>query len=111
MPSLLDNLRLLEAAQGYAMLGLFMQANRDLEEMSPDTRHWPEVLAVKLSIFDGLMLWEMVEIVAAQLTDSAGGNPRWITMAQTARRQTRAALQRENRAMRKATAAPRMQFS
>jgi hypothetical protein len=96
MPSLLDNLRLLEAAQGYATLGLFMQANQELEQMSHETRHWPEVLAVKLAIFDGLKLWEMVEILALQLGDCASGNPRWLTMAATARQHLRKARQREH---------------
>lgn len=95
MPSLLENLRFLDVAQGYSTLGLFMQSNRELEQMSADTRHWPEVLAVKLAIFDGLLLWEMVEIVAAQLADSAKGNPRWLSLAKTAREQTREARQRE----------------
>jgi len=95
MPCLLDNLRLLEAAQGYAELGLYMQSNRELEQMSHDTRYWPEVLAVKLAIFDGLKLWDMVEIIAMQLAASAKGNPRWISMAESARRETRAARQRE----------------
>ena len=95
MSSLLDDLRLLEAAQGFAMLGLYMQANQELELMSHDSRHWPEALAVKLDIFDGLHLWEMVEIVAVQLTASAAGNPRWISKAETARQQTRAARRRE----------------
>jgi hypothetical protein len=52
MPSLLDNLRFLEAARGYATLGLYTQSNRELEQMGPETRYWPEVLAVKLAIFD-----------------------------------------------------------
>ncbi len=88
MSCLLDNLRLLEAAQGYAMLGLYMQANKELEQMSSNTRHWPEVLAVKLAIFGGLKLWEMMEIVALQLKDSARGNPRWIQLAERARGET-----------------------
>jgi len=71
MPSLLDNLSLLEAAQGYTELGLYMQANRELERMSHETRHWPEVLAVKLDIFAGLRLWEMAEIVVVQLAASS----------------------------------------
>jgi len=102
MPSLLDNLRLLEAAQGYTTLGLHLQANRELEQMSRDTRYWPEVLAVKLAIFTGLKLWEMVEIIAVQLTDSAAGDPRWISMAQTARRQTSVARQLEKTCAREA---------
>lgn len=86
MPSLLDNLRLLESAQGYADLGLFIQSNRELEKMSPETRHWPEVLAIKLAIFNNLMIWEMADIVATQLARSAKGNPRWLALAQSARR-------------------------
>ncbi len=99
-----DNRRLLEAAQGYATLGLYVRANQELERMSHDSRHWPEALAVKLAIFDGLKLWEMVEIVAGQLAESAAGNPRWITMAETARRETFAARQRETRPARQAGA-------
>jgi hypothetical protein len=94
MPSLLDNLRLLEAAQGYSELGLFMQANHELEQMSYETRHWPEVLAVKLTIFWGLKLWEMVEILALQLGACAKGNPRYLTMAATARQHIHAVRQR-----------------
>ncbi|MGA3169773.1 MAG: hypothetical protein ABSE62_02065 [Chthoniobacteraceae bacterium] len=92
MPSFLDDLRLLESAQGYVELGLYMQANRELEQMSAGTRAWPEALAVKLAIFGGLGLWEMVEIVAAQLAECAAGNPRWMMMAETARRGMRRAV-------------------
>jgi hypothetical protein len=106
MSRLLDDLRLLEAAQGYATLGLHMRANQELEQMSPGTRHWPEVLAVKLAIFDGLKLWEMVEIVAMQLRDSARGNPQWTRLAEKAWQETRTARQRERRGSRAETAAP-----
>lgn len=102
MPCLLDNLRLLEAAQGYATLGLYIQANQELEQMSRDSRYWPEVLAVKLAIFEGLNLWEMVEITALQLAVSAAGDPRWICLAETARREMRTARQRERRRQPKA---------
>jgi hypothetical protein len=95
MQCLLDNLRLLEAAHGYATLGLYMQSNQELEQMSSDTRHWPEVLALKLVIFDALKLWDMVEIAAQQLKDSARGNPQWIRVAERARQETRAARLRE----------------
>ena len=110
MPSLLENLRLLEAAQGYSTLGLYMQSNRELEQMSHDTRYWPEGLAVKLAIFDGLNLWEMVEIVALQLAESAQGNPRWLSVAQTARQETQAARQRELTASRQIAAPARIAF-
>ncbi len=96
MPDLLANLRLLESAEGYATLGLYMRSNQDLEQMDAETRQWPEVLAVKLAIFNGLHLWEMMEIVAVQLHDCAQGNPRWISIAETARRETHAARRRES---------------
>jgi len=96
MQYLLDNLRLLEAAQGYATLGMYLQSNQELEAMSTDSRLWPEVLAVKLAIFDGLKLWDLVEVTAMQLKDTANGNRRWVTLAERACRQMRAARLREN---------------
>jgi hypothetical protein len=110
MPCMRDDLRLLESARGYATLGLYMRANRELEQMSHDSRYWPETLAVKLAIFDGLKLWEMVEIVALQLAECAAGNPRWISMAETARRETFAARLREKGAVRK-TGGARVSFA
>jgi len=95
MQCLLDDLRCLEAAQGYVTLGLYMQANRELEQMSADTRLWPEVLAVKLGIFDGLRLWDLVDVTARQLNESANGNIRWLVIAEQARMEMRAAQWRE----------------
>ena len=103
MPCLLDNLRFLEAAQGYATLALYMQSNAELEQMSAETRHWPEVLAVKLAIFEGLRLWDMLEIIALQLTDAARGNPCWTGLAERAWRETRAARLRETHPARNET--------
>jgi hypothetical protein len=104
MQYLLDNLRLLEAAQGYATLGMYMQSNQELEQMSADTRLWPEVLVVKLAIYDGLKLWDLVEITATQLRDSANGNRRWLRMAERACREMRAARMRESLFARKSGA-------
>jgi hypothetical protein len=94
MPPHSSNRRHLEAAEGYTTLGLYLLANQELERMTAETRQWPEVLAVKLGIFDGLELWELVEIVAQQLADSAHGNPRWAAMAEQARIETLAARRR-----------------
>ena len=91
MPCLSDDLRSLSAAEGYAALGLYHHANEELERMPRETRAWPEVLAIKLAIFSGLQLWEMVEIAAFQLRRSAAGNPRWTSLAESARRATRPA--------------------
>jgi hypothetical protein len=87
----LENFRRLEAAQGYAVLGLYMEANKELEQMTAETRHWPEALAIKLAIFSGLRVWELAEVVAAQLRDRAQGNPLWLSVAEEARKRMRAA--------------------
>lgn len=105
MQCLLDNLRLLEAAQGYATLGMYLQSNQELEQMSADSRLWPEVLALKLTIFEGLKLWDLVEITAMQLKDSANGNRRWLRVAEKACREMRAARMRESLFARKSSGA------
>jgi hypothetical protein len=105
MQSLLDNLRLLDAAQGYATLGMYMQSNQELEQMTVDSRLWPEVLAIKLTIFDGLKLWDMVELTAMQLRTSANGKRRWLRIAEKACREMRAARMRENLFAREKTGA------
>jgi len=38
------------AAQGYAELGMFLDADAELEKVDPDVRHVPEVLAVRVQI-------------------------------------------------------------
>jgi len=95
MQCLIDDLRLLEAAQGYATLGLHLRASQELEQMSRETRLWPEVLSVKLAIFDSLKLWDMVEIIVMQLGESARDNPQWMAMAEMGRRRLHTARQRE----------------
>jgi hypothetical protein len=79
------------------MLGMYVQATQELDQMGTETRTWPEVLAIKLAIYDGLRLWDLVEIVAMQLKDSAKGNPRWESVAEQAFREMRAARRMEQR--------------
>jgi hypothetical protein len=73
--------------------------------MTVDSRLWPEVLAIKLTIFDGLKLWDLVEITAMQLKASANGNRRWLRVAERACREMRAARMRENLFARKSSGA------
>ena len=44
----------LRATAGYIELGLFEEANAELEEIDPFCRHLPEVLAARLAIYHGL---------------------------------------------------------
>ena len=52
--------RHLQAAEGYVELGMFLDANAELEEIDPDLRAAPEVLAVRLGIYTGLKRWELM---------------------------------------------------
>lgn len=95
MRPLLDNLRSLETAQGYAELRMFIRSSIELDRMSRETRGWPEVLEVRLANFRGLKAWDLTEMAAEQLAESAGGNPRWLALAAGARIEARIARHRE----------------
>lgn len=81
-----SNQRLLTVAQGYVELGMFLDANEELENISPDERHLPEVLAIRIDIYHGLQKWELMRTVARQLAIDQPDNPQWFTCwAQAAR--------------------------
>jgi tetratricopeptide (TPR) repeat protein len=63
-----DQLRL-RAAHGYIELGLFEEANAELEEIDPFCRHLPEVLMARLAIYHGLKKWELLAVVAERLAE------------------------------------------
>lgn len=69
MPLEPDDQRHLTAAQGYRELGMFLDANAELEKIDPDVRHLPEVLAVRIGIYSGLNKWELMQTVAKKLAD------------------------------------------
>jgi hypothetical protein len=59
-----DDLKHLTVAQGYVELGMFPDANEELEEIDPEVRHAPEVLAVRVKIYRALEKWELMQTVA-----------------------------------------------
>jgi len=61
------------AAHGYIELGLFVEANEELEKLQPSYRHAPEVLDSRVVIYQGLEKWELMAIVARRLAE---WNPR-----------------------------------
>lgn len=77
MPLVDDDLKHLTAAEGYVELGMFLDANGELEEIDPEVRHVPEVLAVRVKIYRALGKWELMRTVAKKLTDYDPENPRW----------------------------------
>lgn len=68
--------RQLQTAQGYAELGMYLEANSALEEMSRDCRHLHDVLVLKLQIFRSLKNWDLVQATAVSLAKAGGGRGR-----------------------------------
>ena len=77
MPSEPEDRRHLTAAQGYLELGMFLDADAELEEIDPGCRHLPEVLAVRLEICRGLKKWNLMETVARRLAEYEPENVQW----------------------------------
>ncbi len=59
----------LRAAHGYIDLGMYIDANEELEKITPDVRHVPEILEARLLIYQGTAKWEAMEAIATALVD------------------------------------------
>lgn len=77
MPLVEDDLKHLTAAHGYVELGMFVDANAELEEIDPEVRHVPEVLEVRLQIYRALEKWELMQSVSKELTEVDPTESRW----------------------------------
>ncbi len=87
MPLLEDDQKHLTAAEGYVELGMFPEANDELEEIDPEVRHVPEVLGIRLEIYRALKKWELMQTVARKLAFDDPENPNWtISWASATRR-------------------------
>lgn len=77
----------LDAAQGYLALGMAEDANRELDGIDPFCCHLPEVLAVRLAVYEHSHRWGLAETVAKRLTATAPDDPLWpISLAYATRR-------------------------
>jgi len=76
-----------EAASGYVQLGMYLEADAELDEIDPFCRAAPEVLAVRLEIYAGLKKWELMQAVAKKLAEHDPQNVQWaISWAYATRR-------------------------
>ena len=66
-----------DAARGYAELGMYRDANEELEKIDPFLRPAPEVLAVRIEIYRGLEKWELMTELTRRLTEFEPENPQW----------------------------------
>lgn len=67
-----------EAALGYCELGMFDDANAEIERIDAFNRAAPEVLRIRVTIYHGLKKWEAMQVVAAQLADFEPTKVQWI---------------------------------
>ena len=66
-----------QAAVGYVELGMFQEANDQLENIDPFNRAAPEVLAVRLAIYRELKKWELLQQIAKRLKEFQPDNVEW----------------------------------
>jgi tetratricopeptide (TPR) repeat protein len=76
-----------QAAAGYAELGMFLEADTELDKIDPFNRAAPEVLAVRIAIYHGLQKWELMAEMAKRLADFQPDDVQWtISLAYATRR-------------------------
>ena len=76
-----------QAAVGYVELGMFQEANDQLENIDPFNRAAPEVLAVRIAVYHGLKKWELMREVTQRLAEFQPNDIQWtISLAYATRR-------------------------
>ena len=80
MPLEPNEQRHVRAAEGYAALAMHDDANAELEQVAPENRHLPAVLAVRVEIYRALEKWELLRAVAKELALLAPHEPHWSVM-------------------------------
>jgi tetratricopeptide (TPR) repeat protein len=76
-----------QAAVGYVELGMFQEANDQLENIDPFNRAAPEVLAVRMAVYHGLKKWQLMQQVAKRLAEFQPNDIQWtISWAYATRR-------------------------
>jgi predicted Zn-dependent protease len=76
-----------QAASGYVQLGMFLEANAELDEIDPFNRAAPEVLALRIAIYRGLEKWELMQEIARRLAHFQPDDIQWtVSLAFATRR-------------------------
>jgi tetratricopeptide (TPR) repeat protein len=66
-----------QAACGYAQLGMFLDANEELEKIDPYCRAAPEILALRVAIYRGLKKWELMAAISKRLVAFQPDDVQW----------------------------------
>src|SRR4051812_25298986 len=65
------------AAEGYVELGMHIDANHELEQLEPEDRILPAVIAIRIEIYRALEKWELMQTVAKMLALHEPGKVQW----------------------------------
>lgn len=75
------------SAIGYVELGMFIDADRELDCIDPDVRHLPDVLDVRVQIYRGAEKWGLMQAVSKKLAEYDPTSVEWtVNYAYAARR-------------------------
>jgi len=77
-----------DAACGYVQLGMFVEANEQLENIDAFNRVAPEVLALRVDIYCGLKKWELMREVSGRLYECEPETLQWLISYAYASRRT-----------------------
>jgi tetratricopeptide (TPR) repeat protein len=83
----LNDVRHLIATEGYIELGMYQDADAEIERIDPFCRVFPPVLALKLCIYAGLRKWELMQTVAQKMAQHDPYNVQWAIFWALATRQ------------------------
>ena len=67
----------LSAAEGFFELGMYLEADAELDKIDPYCRATPEVLAVRVEIYRALEKWELMQVVAEKLANYDPAKAEW----------------------------------
>jgi len=71
-----EDQRHLKAAEGWCGLNAFLEANNELEEITPQARAHPKVLEIRWQIYANLKKWDVALEIAKALQKLAPKNPK-----------------------------------
>ena len=78
MPLASPDKEFFDAAVGYTQLGMFFEANEQLENIDPFNRVTPEVLALRVEIYRGLEKWDLMQEIAQRLHEFSPHDVQWV---------------------------------
>jgi len=78
MPLEPPDLKFYEAACGFLQLGMALDADAELEKIDPFNRAAPEVLALRVEIYQKLKKWELMREIAKRLNEFEPNEMQWL---------------------------------